>query len=569
MNTAAELKRIFARLRPCLLPDRRWAVVGMAGVLVSVAATVILPFFLQILTDYVVEGQYDRFYGLFPVVVIAVVVRGIMAYFERMSWIRLNTGTIQRLKDALVRHISRMPLARIEEMGSGDILSRLNYDTVGVATLVKGLTDFISQPLIFIGVFCYMLIMSWKLLLAIVLCIPITFWLNERVNRALDRHADDLACSVAQEHSNIRDAIGGITVIKSFSLYQWMSNGYAGAVGKTKDTSQKIDRVRALRTPVILALRFLPQLICPLYGGFLVASGELTAGQLVAANTTLIWFIIYPVQSLLGIRATLRSTLPLLRRVFAVLDIPVEREAGAPMPVTSDSAPACFEHVSFAYTEGIPVLSDMNLTLEKGKMVALVGKSGAGKSTVIKLLCGFYDQYDGMIAFCGRDMREHSLWHIRSHIALVSQDSVLFPISVAENIALGKPGASREEIMSAAKQANAHAFITNLPQGYDTVMGEGGGQLSGGQRQRLALARAMIRKAPILLLDEPTASLDANSERLIAEAIERIKRNTAVLVIAHRTSTMKMADVIWVMEGGRISKRGIFSDLPELGAEMQ
>ena len=550
-----------------MLPDRRWAIVGMAGALVSVVATVVLPYFLQILTDYVVGGQYERFYGLFPVAVIAVAVRGIMAYFERMSWIRLNTGTIQRLKDALARHLPRIPIARIEEMGSGDILSRFNYDTTGVATLVKGLTDFVSQPLIFIGVFCYMMIMSWKLLLAIALCIPITFWLNERVNRALDRHSKDLTRAVAQEHSIVQDAIGGIAVIKAYNLYQWMSEVYAGAVGKTKQTTRKIDFVRVWRTPVILALRFLPQLICPLYGGFLVANGELTAGQLVAANTTLIWFIIYPVQSLLGIRATLRGSLPLLNRVFDLLDIPEECEAGAPMPVAPGTAPARFEQVSFAYTKGIPVLSDMSMTLEKGKMAALVGKSGSGKSTVIKLLCGFYDHYEGKIAFYGQDRREHNPRHIRSHIALVSQDSVLFPISVAENIALGKRGASREEIMSAAKQANAHAFIVDLPKGYDTVMGEGGGQISGGQRQRLALARAMIRKAPILLLDEPTASLDANSERLILDALDRIKRDTAVLVIAHRTSTMKMADVIWVMEDGKIAKQGIFADLPELEVE--
>lgn len=569
LNITAELKRIFARLKPFMLPYRRWAIVGMVGVLASVAFNIVLPFYLQILTDHVIEGQYDRFYGLFPVAVIAVLVRGIMAYFERMSWIRFNTGTIQRLKDALARHLPRIPIARIEQMGSGDILSRLNHDTNGVATLVKDLTEFVSQPLVFIGVSCYMLIISWKLLLAIALCIPLTFWLNERVNRALDKYSEDMARSVAQEHSKIQDAIGGIAVIKSFNLYQWISKDFSGAVGQTKRTSQKIDWIRILRTPAVLALRFLPQLICPLYGGFLVANGELTAGQLVAANTTLIWFIIYPVQSLLGVRTTLRSSLPLIHRVFAVLDIPEERKAGKPTLVASDTAPARFEHVSFAYTEGVPVLSDMSLTLEKGKMAALVGKSGSGKSTVVKLLCGFYDQYEGKISFYGQDMREHSLQHIRSHIALVSQDSVLFPISVSENIALGRQDATQEEIINAAKQANAHEFIEALPQGYDTIMGEGGGRISGGQRQRLALARAMIKKAPILLLDEPTASLDANSERLIADALERIKQDTAVLVIAHRLSTMKMADIIWVMEGGKIAKQGIFADLPELEEEIQ
>jgi len=276
--------------------------------------------------------------------------------------------------------------------------------------------------------------------------------------------------------------------------------------------------------------------------------------------------VFIPVETMLGWIRNLREVAPAVERVFEILDQPIETTALS----TTQSAPQLngitFNLVNFQYSDGTKILEDFSLNLDKGNVVALVGSSGCGKSTVLKLLCGFYAPQSGQIMISGSDIFQSNIGDARKQVSLVSQDTYLFPTSISENIGYGRLGATQEEIEDAAKVANAHEFITAQPEGYQTQVGEWGFKLSGGEKQRIALARAILKDAPILLLDEPTSALDAQSEAIVQEALERFMSGRTVLIVAHRLSTIKNADEIIVLDQGNLKERGTHEELMATGS---
>jgi subfamily B ATP-binding cassette protein MsbA/ATP-binding cassette subfamily B protein AbcA/BmrA len=307
-------------------------------------------------------------------------------------------------------------------------------------------------------------------------------------------------------------------------------------------------------------LRYIPQLVAPLYGGYLAFTGEITVGSLIA-STYLIWMIFLPVENMLEWMRSLREVAPAVERVFEILDQPTENGQPARVQPVACAQAITFNAVTFQYNDDANILENLTFSIDRGKVVALVGSSGCGKSTVLKLLCGFYRPQSGQIQINGRDIFQSSIRDARRLVSLVSQETYLFPTTIAENISHGRLGATPDEIVAAAKAANAHDFITAQPEGYESQVGEWGIRLSGGEKQRIALARAILKDAPILLLDEPTSALDTHAEAIVQEALERFMCGRTVLVIAHRLSTIKNVDEIIVLDQGHLQERGTHAEL--------
>lgn len=354
-------------------------------------------------------------------------------------------------------------------------------------------------------------------------------------------------------------------MVQAFTAEPLEARTYADLIGASFKVALRRARIRAIFNPVVFFAMFTAIGIVLWYGGRLVIAGELTPGQLVA-------FLVYTfsvagaVGAFSGLFSQFQEALGASSRIFELLDEKSDLpEPANPLKLGSVRGEVRFEQVSFGYGERGVVLEDVSLAAQPGEVVALVGPSGAGKSTLISLIPRFYDPTAGRILLDGVDIRDLTLYDLRSNIALVPQETQLFSGTVAENIRYGKPGASDAEVIEAAKAANAHEFITSFPDGYATIVGERGIKLSGGQRQRVAIARALLKNPRILILDEATSSLDSESEALVQEALEVLMQGRTTFVIAHRLSTIRSADKIVVLEAGRIVQQGTHQELLAAG----
>jgi ABC-type multidrug transport system fused ATPase/permease subunit len=362
-----------------------------------------------------------------------------------------------------------------------------------------------------------------------------------------------------------QDGLGGLLVTRAFNLAEIMDQRFRhanqGALGK----GLRLNRFRAIADGTGSVFNLLPFLMTFGFGGYLAIQGHVTFGEL-HSFVILLNYVANLLSFLPQGIASLSQASGAAARTYEILDLETERSDGADLlpDQTSGDAPASavvrLEHVDFCYAQE-PVLEDLSLSVERGQTVAVVGPSGSGKTTLLKLLLGFYPLEDERLFLFDRDLNRWSLAAARRQMAFVAQDTYLFPVSVAENIACGRPGASQHEIERAARMANIHDFVIALPEGYGTLVGERGARLSGGQRQRLALARAILRDAPLLLLDEPTSALDTESEALVQEALERFMADRTTIVIAHRLSTIRGADRVLVLDGGRIVEQGTHDEL--------
>jgi ABC-type multidrug transport system fused ATPase/permease subunit len=493
----------------------------------------------------------------------------VVAYLRRVASARYTTYTIRDLRDHLAGHIQRLPLSYTDRHHTGDLVSRLNDDLDRIAGLLKEIPGYVYQPLVLVCAFVFLLQISWKLLLVNCLLILVSAPLFVVIVKPMQAFSKKQMEAEAQANAGLQDAIGGIYVAKAFNLKSALARKHRATLMEMERQGLKIGKRISISFAAYMAMRYVPLLVCPLYGGYLAFRGEISVGSLLACNA-LVWFIAAPVEALLGLVQQMYQTMPAVERAFQVLDQPAERADGHTPVIDPNAAPVAFENVSFGYNGEQNVLEGLSFQLEKTKTTALVGASGSGKSTVFKLLCGFYEPRQGQIGLYGSSLLHSDPSAARALMSLVSQDVYLFPTTIAENIAYGRgtpvggrTGATRDEVIAAAKAANAHDFIVALPQGYDTPVGERGIRLSGGERQRIALARAILKDAPILLLDEPTSALDAQSERLVEDALERFGVGRTVLIVAHRLSTIDQADKILVLDEGRIVERGTHEALIE------
>lgn len=551
---------------PYLRPYAHFLLLAVLCSMVNGIIAILITCVIKSLGDKLGKLQFEGFYSMLYIIAGLVIAGMIFTYFESYTTSKYLTGSMKDLRDGITDHIVKLPVWDVRKYHSGEINSRLNNDISIISDFLGQIPHYMYQPVIFAGAFFYMFTISWKLLLACTILIPISSMIFDKINMPIQKLSKKRLEAIAKSNAEFTDMINGIYVVKSFNMTERLSKEYETAARRIEEKSLHIDRLNACLYPVFLALRFIPQLICPIYGGYLMIKGEMTTGGLMAF-LMLIWYVFMPVEELLNFISRLRAVRPAAGRVFEIMDIEAELSEGQELKIVDGQAAIEFDKVSFSYDkdggENRKILDNISFSINKGKTTALVGHSGCGKSTILNLLCGFYKCDKGSIKLYGSHMSYYNLHSIRHLISVVSQSSYLFPATVLENIAYGRPGASRKEIIEAAKSADAHEFIVKLPQGYDTPVSERGKSLSGGQCQRIALARAILKDAPILLLDEPTSALDIQSETILMKSLKKFTKGRTVIVIAHRLSTIMDADEILVINEGQVYEKGTHKELME------
>ncbi|MBD5499300.1 MAG: ABC transporter ATP-binding protein [Lachnospiraceae bacterium] len=488
----------------------------------------------------------------------------VSAWITRYASGSAATKVLQEIKDAAAAHITRMTAEFMAKNHSGDILSRLTDDVNRVSSFVQDdLILVIRNPFLLLFYLIYLLYLNPPLFLIsivpVVLCLPLGASLTTKFkagSKAYMQYSADIISASA-------DMIGSMEVVKSYSLQDTLLEDYRKSVQKMTDMAVHNDKNQYKGRAFWILSGTLSSILCLGAGGWFCLQGRLSIGGLVAFFS-LLPKMVEVINDMANRVFNSKTALAAAERVFEVLNTPIEPTGS--IESGREDAPAIeLKDVSFSYEEGVPVLAGTSFQVPRGKTVAVVGASGGGKSTLLRLLCGFYRPQQGNILIEGIPLADWNLEALRSRFSYVSQHAYLFPVSVGENIAMGRPGAEEKEIHRAAEAANASGFIDELPQKYNTMAGERGSRLSGGQIQRISIARAILKDAPILLLDEATSALDVQAETDVQKAIDGLAKGRTTLVVAHRLSTIKNADCIVVMEHGRVAEMGKHEDLLKQG----
>ncbi|MBM4120662.1 MAG: ABC transporter ATP-binding protein [Nitrospira sp.] len=459
-------------------------------------------------------------------------------------------------------HLQTLSLGFFAKRRTGEILSRLMND-VGViqTTVTETPIDSAKHLVTFVGGVGFLLIMNWRLCLLILILLPLLVVVAKFFGRKLKALSTTIQDKTANTTTIAEEVFSGIRVVKSFVQTTREAARFSSQIQSNMATALRRAAIMAVFVPVITVLTFASAAAVLWYGGRQVIEGTISPGDLFAF-VLFAGILIGPFGSAARVFSQIKEAQGAMQRVFEILDTqPEVRDAPDAVELPLIKGAVTVSHAGFAYDPRQPVLSDVSFTMQPGHMVALVGPTGSGKTTLINLLHRFYDPAEGAIAIDGHDLRRVTLDSLYRQIALVPQETILFGGTIADNIRYGRDGAADDEVIAASKAANAHEFISAMPDGYRTIVGEKGVNLSGGQRQRLAIARAVLKNPRILILDEATSALDAESERLVQEALDRLMKGRTSFVIAHRLTTVQRADHILVLNKGRIVEEGTHDQL--------
>jgi subfamily B ATP-binding cassette protein MsbA len=496
-------------------------------------------------------------------IVILYAVKGLCSYFATylMSWV--GQRAVMDLRNRLYRHVIRQSVGFFKRQSTGTLIAHITNDVEKIQQAVsEALGDLLMQTFALVGYGALLFYYDFRLAAVCLVTAPLAVYPLVTLGRKL-RRITDTGLERWRDISNIlQETISGSRIVKAFRMEGFETERFETATNRLFRSNMRITRVISIMPPIMELVGGVGLAAAIWYGSRSIARGEMTTGEFTSFMAAL--FMMYtPVKKLSRVNATFQQALSAASRIFAVLDTEQEiREAPDAVDIPPLARRIEFRDLRFAYDDGeAPALEDVNLVIEAGQVVALVGMSGAGKSTLASLVPRFYDPTGGAVLFDGIDIRKATLSSLRGQIGLVTQEVILFDDTVRNNIAYGLKTIADAEIRKAAEAANALEFIETLPLGFDTVVGEKGSRLSGGQRQRLAIARAILKNPPILVLDEATSSLDAESEALVQQALENLMVNRTTIVIAHRLSTVRRADQIVVIEDGRIQEVGRHDDL--------
>jgi subfamily B ATP-binding cassette protein MsbA len=489
--------------------------------------------------------------------------KNVFLYAKEISMATVEGRVTRDLRDDVYTHLIRLGFPFFQRTRAGQIISRTTGDVDTMRTLVTGnVSKLLSSVAEALATLCFLVGFSWKLTLVALLTLPPLMGLWALFRKRLRRGVLKVLNAVGEVASHIQETVAGVRLVKASGAEGWEEARFRRLTQRHYKALIRNERWRKFFPPATEMITAMGILAVIWYGSYLVlAEGSLTAGAFLSA-LVLAGKLMSPVKTISQFPSIVQPGLAAGERIFELLDAPVEvrdRPGARPVPGFHDAIR--FEGVDFAYAPGAPVLSGVELEIRRGEVVALVGPSGAGKSTLADLLPRFHDVTGGRITLDGADLRELRLAELRGLLGIVTQETILFHDTVRANIAYGVANAPHARVEAAARAANAHDFIAALPDGYDTVLGEKGTRLSGGQRQRIAIARALFRDPPLLILDEATSALDTESERLVQQAVDEVMAGRTVLVIAHRLSTVRRADQIVVLEGGRIVQRGTHDEL--------
>ena len=481
----------------------------------------------------------------------------------------IRTGIVKDIRMEIYRKILSLPLGFFSEEKKGDIIARISGDVQEVETSITASLDMlIKNPILILFYFGALIFISWKMTLFTILFAPLMLWIMGLIGRRLKAQSLEAQTLWSDTMSQVEETLGGLRVVKAFRAEEKMAERFDGITGSMRDKTARVMTRQVLAHPVSECLGTVMIAIILWFGGTLILGDR----SPIDAPTfiyymVILYSVIQPVKELSRAAYGIPKGLASMERINRILDSENSiREAADPVRVPTFREGIRFEGVRFRYAEGgKEVLRDIDLEIPKGKTVAIVGASGAGKTTLVDLIPRFYDPEEGCIRIDGVDIRQASIRDLRALMGNVNQDPILFNDTIYNNIAFGVENVTEEEVVAAARIANAHDFILEKEEGYQTNIGDRGTKLSGGQRQRISIARAILKNPPILILDEATASLDTESERAVQEALDRLMSNRTTIAIAHRLSTIKNADEIIVMDEGRIVERGRHDELLALG----
>lgn len=554
--------QIYMRLLKYLKPLIPAFALSIVGYMIFAATTPAQAKLLELLVDAIENKDHDARYYIPPAIAGVYLIRGVGTFLGSYFMALVGTRIVTMLRTEIFGHLMRLPVTYYDKNNSGQIIARTVFNTgmvTGAAT--DALKTLVSEGFTVIGLLAYAFYLNWKLTLIFIAIAPLIGLIVNSVGRKLRKLSSKVQDSVADITQVCSEAITGNRMVKTFLGEQRETDRFVAVNEKNYAQQMKMTKIQALNTPVM-------QLIIVIAMGaivFLILAPEflsqMTTGQYVAYITT-IGLIPKPVRQLAGVNATIQKGIAAAINIFAILDLDQEVNTGT-QRIKKLRGKIEVRDLKFAYTEhDRPALNGISFTAEPGQVVALVGRSGSGKSTLASLIARFYDYGEGSILVDGVDIRDYDLYDYRAQLGIVTQNVVLFNDSILNNIAYGcNSSGDMAAIRKAADDAHATEFIEQLPQGFDTQVGESGVMLSGGQKQRIAIARTLLKDTPLLILDEATSALDNESERAIQQALTEFMKSRTTLVIAHRLSTIVAADQILVMDNGEIVERGTHSEL--------
>ncbi len=489
--------------------------------------------------------------------ILVFLIKNLFWYGQSWMVVRVEQSVVRDIRDRVFGHYQSLSLDYFSASNSGTLISRVTNDVDLVrGAIANGISDLVRQSLLLLAYLTTVLIASWQLFLFAILILPPNLWLIDRIGATLRRSSRISQVKMARITSVLAETIGAIRIVKAFRLERERSDRFRRETGDYAKTMVRMTRVGSLATPLTELLGVGVAAAILWYASARTALEGPGAGRFMLFIIGML-SMMQPIKVLSQLNFRIQQGLAAAKRIFSVLDAePTVAERPDARPIKGFCDAIRFESVGFAYRPGVPVLREIDLTIRRGEVIALVGPSGGGKSTLVDLIPRFHTPTEGRITLDGIDLRDLRLADLRALIGLVTQETILFEGTIRENIAFGRIGATSEEIVAAAEAANGREFIERLPEGYDTWIGERGMLLSGGQRQRLAVARAILKNPEILIFDEATSSLDSESEALVQAAIDNLLRHRTAVVIAHRLSTVRFADRIVVVDGGRIVQEG-------------
>jgi ATP-binding cassette, subfamily B, bacterial len=577
-------KPIRLTIRELLQPHVSALSLGLLAVIGEGAANLLEPWPLKIVLDDVFKTRqvhgwlnsliyssvgYDKIailkFACIAVLAIAVL-DAICSYAEKYLTTSVGQWVTHDLRRVLYSHIQRLSLAYHDHKQTGDLISRVTSDIDAIQSFITtGLLSTLINLITLVGMVTVMFYINWRFTLIALSVAPVLFMIVYTYTRRIKKASRAVRKKEGEIVSIIEEVLGSIRVVKAFAREDYELHRLEEESLEGVEISLRARGLKAKLTPIVQIIVAVGTCLVLWFGTRMVLSTTLSAGSLIV-------FILYlgkmykPMQELSKMTDAYSKAAVGYERIQEVLQTDNEvKDLPRSRPAPRFRGQVEFEHVHFDYTQDTPVLKDVSFKVEAGQVAALVGPTGAGKTTIIGLIPRFYDPISGTVKIDGTDIRQFRQKSLRQQISFVLQETVLFHAPVWQNIAYGKPEATRGEILKAAELANASEFIEKLPDGYNTVLGERGMTLSGGQRQRIAIARAIIRNTPILILDEPTSDLDASSEKLVFEALDRLMESKTTIVIAHRLSTVRKADVIFVVKDGDIVDTGKHDDLLQRG----
>ena len=499
--------------------------------------------------------------------IVAILLKNVATYFALYFIAVIRNGVVRDFRNKIYNKIVELPLAYYSEEKKGDIISRMTNDLKEVEwSVLRSLEAIFRDPINIIVYFISLVWMSPSLTLFLIVFFPLSGLAIGLIGKSLRRSASKGQEKLGGLIAHLEETLGGLRIIKAFNAKEISKEKFKDFNEEYNNIMIKMYRKGDLASPVSEFLGITLIAVVLLYGGRLVFEGEIRSSMFIA-YIGLLSQLISPFKAITSAYSNAQRGLSAMQRIKEIINAPITiKNKENPIVKTDFEKEIEYKNVSFKYGKE-KVLNNVSLQLTKGKMVALVGQSGAGKSTLADLLPRFYDVTEGSITLDGIDIKDLSLENLRSHLGVVTQTPILFNDTVFNNIAFGSPEATPEEVERAAKIANAHDFILKLKDGYQTYVGDGGGNLSGGQKQRISIARAVLKNPSILILDEATSALDTESERLVQDALNKLMKNRTSLVIAHRLSTVQHADEIIVMQDGEVVERGTHKELIAKGGK--